>query len=169
MNNTYAKRSKWQRVLRNFDIFSVHIQPYFHRHDPHQDKSEQYRNYGSNFGGSMSLFFLALMWIYVSIQLADMNSGEYDLINSTVLTNNFGPLTNKVEMNQTNFMPYVMLQQLQDDYAKMDILDKAGNISYDKFKNYVDVFFIIDQRINNQWTSFIRPFRICTLDDFIKR
>jgi hypothetical protein len=71
---------------------------YAHRDEADMKGQQPIDQFGSKYGGIMSIFYFIFMFYYFTILSIDMISGENDIIKSLPMTNSFSDDFKKIDL-----------------------------------------------------------------------
>jgi hypothetical protein len=97
--------------LKNWDMFKVPLDTYFHRNIPTKGETEQVTAMGSYFGGSLTIVFVSMMSFYFAILVAQTLDGGHDVFHTSRITNEFQGDDNLLNLTNTKFYPYITFAQ----------------------------------------------------------
>jgi len=164
--------------LKDLDIFQVPITDNinFERHDKRSNKFSYSSSIGSYFGGVLTVIWYIAVISYVSVMIAQMQSGAIDQIQTLEITNSGLEKDggkNDLKLSDYDIMP--MLEIFDTgiyNHPEFDIWEDFENkvIDWERFFNYVTVVAIQRNRLNNSpFTIYVQNMRACIEEDFTSR
>lgn len=127
----------------------------------------------------MTILFKLLMTIYFIVLVRQMYMGDQDIINYSIITNNFKGENNVINLNEYNFMPYIIFDRqtynIEASIFNVSTVDEDKDkvIDYQEVKKYVNIYLNFRQRgVDEQGQTYDRvvavPFRNCRMQDFLR-